>query len=358
VKLRKQLADLTSILDPKDENWHLGEVLTDLKSHLDALQQRQNDIGNMILKGVAPTSPAEGGINASGNPGNKMPTLPTTKARETLSDHGGPISTLCASEEFLFSGSTDMTVKVWELNPVKVKHTFTGHTQQVTSISKSHDNKMICSGSSDCSIKVWDVENLTCVSTINTGKDTRSVFVYRGMVFSGHLKTVMVWDIKKKKMVKELPGQDHWVRSILVANGYCFTAAQNIQIWDMGTYSHLRTLSKKCGSIYCLGLYEDWILSGTYEQKLLIWDTKTYENVGALRHPGPIYALAINGQRVYTGCYDHIIYEWDLRMLAYPALIRSYVGHSSTVDALCMVNDRLFSGSADCTIKIWRPVPN
>jgi len=160
-------------------------------------------------------------------------------------------------------------------------------------------------------------------------------------------------------MVKELPGQDHWVRSILVANGYCFTAAQNIHIWDMGSWSCLKTLGQiKCGSIYCLGLYEDWILAGTYEQKLLIFDTKTYEYVGALKHPGPIYALAIHGQRVYTGCYDHTIYEWDLRMLSYPSLVRSYVGHSSTVDALCIANDKLFSGSADGTIKTWRPIMN
>jgi len=174
-------------------------VLIDIKSHLDGLQQRQNDLGNMFLRVGGPgTSPADAAEN-------KMPSLlPTTKAKETLTDHGGPISTLVASEEFLFSGSTDMTVKVWELNTLKVKHTFTGHTQQITSISKSHDNKIICSGSSDCSIKVWDVENLTCLSTINTGKDTRSVFIYRGMVFSGHLKTVMVWDIKKKKNGKRI----------------------------------------------------------------------------------------------------------------------------------------------------------
>jgi len=167
--------------------------LTDVKSRLEQLQQRQTELKTILLQ-VGPPSGGDAGQNRG-----VMPILPTLKAKETLSDHGGPISTLVASDELLFSGSTDMTVKVWELNTLKVKHTFTGHTQQVTTIAKSNDNKMICSGSSDCSIKVWDVDNLSCSSTINTGKDIRSVYLYRGMVFSGHLKTVMVWDVKKKE---------------------------------------------------------------------------------------------------------------------------------------------------------------
>jgi len=123
----------------------------------------------------------------------------------------------------------------------------------------------------------------------------------------------------------------------------------------VGTLNLVGTLDLshlKCGSIYCMGVYENLVLAGTYQQIATIWDMRTYEYLGAMRHPAAVYALAVHEHRLFTGCYDHVIYEWDMRKLQYPQ--RLYVGHLATVDALCIANDKLFSGSGDGTIKTWR----
>lgn len=62
-----------------------------------------------------------------------------------------------ADGKTLASGSSDETVKLWDVSTGTELHTLDGHSNAVESIAFSPDGKTLASGSGDKTIKLWDV---------------------------------------------------------------------------------------------------------------------------------------------------------------------------------------------------------
>ena len=62
------------------------------------------------------------------------------------------------SENNLITGGTEKLVKIFDLDQLKLKQLFAGHSKQINDIC-SVDNNLICSGSDDRCIKVWDIRS-------------------------------------------------------------------------------------------------------------------------------------------------------------------------------------------------------
>lgn len=56
------------------------------------------------------------------------------------------------------SGSTDKTIKIWQLSSGQELRTLTGHSDDVFSVTFSPDGKQIASGSKDKTVKLWQVD--------------------------------------------------------------------------------------------------------------------------------------------------------------------------------------------------------
>ncbi len=56
------------------------------------------------------------------------------------------------------SGSSDGTIKIWDIRSGKLLKTLTGHKYSVSSVAVTKDNKVV-SGSADGTIKIWDIKN-------------------------------------------------------------------------------------------------------------------------------------------------------------------------------------------------------
>ncbi|MEH2441726.1 nSTAND1 domain-containing NTPase, partial [Nostoc sp.] len=65
----------------------------------------------------------------------------------------------------LASGSTDNTIKLWDVSTGKAIKTLTGHSSSVCGIGFSPDGKTLASGSTDKTIKLWDVSTGKAIKT-------------------------------------------------------------------------------------------------------------------------------------------------------------------------------------------------
>ena len=81
-----------------------------------------------------------------------------------LSGHTNPVRSLAFSPSgtLLVSGSSDYTLKLWDVQTGGVIKTLCGHTSIVNSVSISSDCTMIASGSMDGTMRLWDVLTGEC----------------------------------------------------------------------------------------------------------------------------------------------------------------------------------------------------
>jgi WD40 repeat protein len=57
----------------------------------------------------------------------------------------------------LASGSTDKTVRIWDLATAREIRTLVGHSDWVTGVTFSPDGSRLASSSYDRTVKIWDV---------------------------------------------------------------------------------------------------------------------------------------------------------------------------------------------------------
>ena len=66
----------------------------------------------------------------------------------------------------LATGSSDETVRLWDVSEGTLRHTFEGHADEVNSVSFSPDGQTLATGSSDETVRLWDVSEGTLLRTL------------------------------------------------------------------------------------------------------------------------------------------------------------------------------------------------
>ena len=90
------------------------------------------------------------------------------QARMVMKGHAGPVLCLAITPDgqTAVSGSTDKTLKVWDLNTGKCRSTLIGHADSVWGVAVTPDGGTIVSSSEDKTLKVWDLNTGKCCSTL------------------------------------------------------------------------------------------------------------------------------------------------------------------------------------------------
>jgi WD40 repeat protein len=83
-------------------------------------------------------------------------------------------------------------------------------------------------------------------------------------------------------------------------------------------------------------------------------------NDPALGHTRVVSSVALNGDRIVSGSWDHTIKIWGpndtcLQTLGVDRNNDPALGHTHYVNSVAVLGDRIISGSNDYTIKIWAP---
>lgn len=76
------------------------------------------------------------------------------------------IWSLASCREFAISGSSDTTIRVWDIHSWRLVTTLTEHRDEVQALTVSDDSTRLFSGSDDGVIKVWDTHSWQCLNTL------------------------------------------------------------------------------------------------------------------------------------------------------------------------------------------------
>ena len=131
------------------------------------------------------------------------------KCRGTFVGHRETIWALLIHGDYLYSGSTDLTIKVWDTTiTFRCEATLQGHNAHVISLAAT--GKYLFSGSTDKTIRAWSTENFVSLGELQHGQESAhdnavsslcAVDVcsenssLSGILFSGSNRELKIWHV-------------------------------------------------------------------------------------------------------------------------------------------------------------------
>lgn len=308
--------------------------------------------------------------------------------------HGSVCYGLCFSPDprWLATGSDDGTVRIWEVTSCHGElpfRTFSGHQQNVVSVSFSPDGRRLASGSFDGTIRLWEVfeggERQPGKVLLGHRRDLSAVCFSpngRRLASSSDDATVRVWDVdiewdnstdqsgatEEKLTLRHTQAISFVTISTdgrLIASG---SEDGLICLWNGRTGDYRASLQEHSGEILWLAFSGNGRrLSSTSRtgNRVVIWDTENANLLYSLDdHYDWVRCAAFSadqdGRLLASASDDTLVRVWDLSLpgeaseqrVCRPKMLR---GHTDYVTCASFSADGqyLASGGDDQTVRVW-----
>jgi WD40 repeat protein len=239
------------------------------------------------------------------------------------------------TERWLATGGEDAAIKLWNLETSQCCKVLKGHLSAVRAIAFSSQGVsadpgelagLLASGSSDGTVKLWDLSTGTCLRTFQ-GHRSRiwglAMHPDGQMIASGSFDhTVRIWQHDREDCLQVLDGHTHWIWGVAFSpDGTKLATASGdhtIKLWDTQTWKCLDTLQGHISWVQAVDFSPDsqYLVSGSVDTTVKVWDLQKGCCLQTfLGHTNWIYTVlfAKNGQTVISCCQDETIKFWDIQ---------------------------------------------
>jgi len=237
----------------------------------------------------------------------------------------------------LLTSSLDTTLRLFDRSTLQNTKVFSGHTDKVWCLDV-HENRVF-SGSSDKTVRIWDLESTESVAEpLRSHRTSISAIkvVTTGpvpLLFTGSAgNTVRVWDIAEStpRCIEKLRGHTKGVFSLQSTPSVLMSGSLDniVKVWDPRQGFRL---------IYELRQKD------AHGRDLVANTEDTETNIGVI-------AFQCDDTKVVSGGPDKIVRIWDLRMRQ---IVNELEGHQHWITTLQFDNNKIVTGSRDKTVRFW-----
>ncbi|KAG9089697.1 hypothetical protein FS749_001135, partial [Ceratobasidium sp. UAMH 11750] len=240
---------------------------------------------------------------------------------------------------------------------------------RITSVAFSSDSRWIVSGSTDSTVRVWDVKTGKEVLKLQSGARSVStvsvVFSPEGRrIAASSDNTVRVWDVHTgQELFKPMKGHSDSVESVAFSSDgrriVSSSKDHTVRAWDAQTGSPLHEPLFAHSPLTSVALTSDgrYIASGSKAGTVHIWDARTrvafHEPLRGHSQSITSIAFSSDGRRIASGSADYTVRVWDVQ--TGKELFKPLQGHTGPVTSVAFSSDgrRIISSSEDKTVRIW-----
>ena len=257
-------------------------------------------------------------------------------------------------------------LNIWDITEKKIIFRAKGHKSAIWSLLETNSGNLI-SGSSDKTLKIWDIINLkeNCISTLKGHKGT--IFCIKEIenekIISGSEDaTLRIWDIQKNRNQCILTLKDpnnSKINALIILKQTNFILTGNddnyIKIWNINSGYVTNYLEGHSCTVWCLiNFSEDELLaSGSSDNTIKIWDLTNLKYLFSLEgHENTISSIIIlKNELLGSSSWDNSCKIWNLNTRS---CIYTIVGHTDIVwNIIELKNGDIATCSNDKNIIIW-----
>ena len=236
--------------------------------------------------------------------------------------HCGTVASVDVRNNFFASGGTDCKVFVFDSNDYQ-PYCFEGHSDWIKCVKLSFDTSYVFSGSDDMSICVWNIAKKTLNYSLNGHSSSVMCLVQfpnRNLLASGSRDfTIRIWDLEQKKEVSCLKYHSQCVASLAVTDDetilYSGSEDLTINISDLVHKRSICSLYGHTASISKLELYKNILYSSGYSEEIKTWMTDEKREEYCFRWEGEysnFITVSPNRKYLAAGCYQGSVKIFDL----------------------------------------------
>ena len=290
--------------------------------------------------------------------------------------HKKEITTLCyiLKRNEIATGSVDETIKIWKINykksEISLYKELIGHEDSITCIKDFPQLNCFCSTSSDLSLKLWDSSSLKCLKTLKYHTKCILTCCYNPIgkkeIFSGGDDLdIIVWstpkDIKDYSEFKCLKGHKKRISSLAFADEYNYLMSgsddKTLRIWDLKNTEDIqciKVITDLMSEIDFLLYLDNRLLVGCEDGVISFIKMNKLKRCRSIKFSdSPIYSFYIFHKHRYLiiGSKDGKTRVWKIGTNKREIL----KGHSEAVTGVCdFEDDFVVTASMDKSIKLWK----
>jgi WD40 repeat protein len=201
---------------------------------------------------------------------------------QKLEGHNREINVLCLSNNgrYLFSGSGDKTIRVWDTTSWKCVKILEGHKWLVNSLITDSKDKYLYSGGWDSDIIKWDIESFEEVGKFNSGSaggiKCLTITKDDNLLISGAGDgQIRLYKTNDNNIFKTLKGHTDFVSSLDVStNNKIFASGGwdgNILVWDIENQCLNKTIKGHSDKIESVFFSKKYLATGGNDKTIKLW---------------------------------------------------------------------------------------
>ncbi|EGC37470.1 hypothetical protein DICPUDRAFT_149960 [Dictyostelium purpureum] len=211
-------------------------------------------------------------------------------------------------------------------NFLRCNWTFNGHDGSLLTLTLDEQNpKILYSGGSDKNIKLWDLNTGDNMMDLSSPGPVRSLCVNQssGFMFSGGSERIVkVWDIRSPSnanlSIFKTPSD---VTSLVTYGNYVVAGLENgtFKVWDIRHMQKplktpLTTISHHSGSIFSMSTTSKYLVTASRDHTINLFHRDSFVLAQKLQppHHDGVTSIAVLDDVIYSGSRDKSIKKWEI----------------------------------------------